>query len=623
MSTRYLWDVYDVKYSQQEQHQRVNEYELYFGSNLTYIAAIGSSYTYDPENKYSVPDPTWIAGSDSGSFQRNATDNPCLVPKNSDIQLSTATNGVMFYNEFQGEYQPPLYWDYKYGTGSSGLHTGTVKLLSSDKNSARDFSFCNTKQVSSQGSTQKGQASSGSKSYPDNGAGTTTQTASNWYVFKGTDSIDPLSVTYSSNELERGKPVTVIVEPRPREEETVSPEWKASTLPQADYWYDAAYGGGKFVAVGRENAAYSADGASWSSSSSAASKNLMHIAYGGGKFVAVGLSGQAAYTTDGISWTAVTLPQNMQCGGIAYGAGKFVAIENKSGSNLAAYSADGVSWTVTTLSTSSGTGSWQGICYGGGKFVVVGTNGRVSYSTDGVAWTSASPLPTSSAWRCVAYGNGIFVATSSTGEAVRSADGVDWSSAVATPAAVDLLSIAYGDGKFIAAGYAGSAGGAVQSADGATWEALTLPASANWNSVAYGGETFVVTAFDSTTTVYLDTNPQVETWYTVSYLYQYSTDGGLTWLTAGSATTDTQKEIIVPENAEQFKARVKAQDDIGFTSADYVSGNNVEVQTMRLWAGIGGEAREGCKLWVGVNGAARPAARGWVGDENGKARRWF
>lgn len=110
---------------------------------------------------------------------------------------------------------------------------------------------------------------------------------------------------------------------------------------------------------------------------------------------------------------------------------------------------------------------------------------------------------------------------------------------------------------------------------------------------------------------------------TTSYLYQYSIDGGRSWTTAGDITTETQMDIAVPESAEQFMARVRAQDDIGFTSADYVTGSNLEVQTMCLWVGVDGVARRGRKLWVGVDGAARPVVRAWVGDENGKARRWF
>lgn len=110
---------------------------------------------------------------------------------------------------------------------------------------------------------------------------------------------------------------------------------------------------------------------------------------------------------------------------------------------------------------------------------------------------------------------------------------------------------------------------------------------------------------------------------TVSYLYQYSINGGLNWSNAGSVTTDIQKEITVPENAEQFMVRVRAQDNLGFTSADYVTGNNSSVQTMMLLAGIENVAKQGKKLWIGVNGTAHKVTRGWVGDSNGVAKRFF
>lgn len=110
---------------------------------------------------------------------------------------------------------------------------------------------------------------------------------------------------------------------------------------------------------------------------------------------------------------------------------------------------------------------------------------------------------------------------------------------------------------------------------------------------------------------------------TVSYQYQYSIDGGKSWTSAGNATTGIKKEITIPENAEQFMARVRAQDDIGFVSNDYVSGPNLTVRTMRLWAGVDGKARQGKELPVGIDSKARPAVHAWVGDGGGKARRFL
>lgn len=112
---------------------------------------------------------------------------------------------------------------------------------------------------------------------------------------------------------------------------------------------------------------------------------------------------------------------------------------------------------------------------------------------------------------------------------------------------------------------------------------------------------------------------------TISYLYQYSVDGGRNWTNAGDATTSTQKEIIVPQDAggKLFTVRVQASDDMGFTSTDYVYSGPVEVESIHIWVGVDNAARPGAKLWVGVNNVARRAVKAWVGDENGNARRWF
>lgn len=109
---------------------------------------------------------------------------------------------------------------------------------------------------------------------------------------------------------------------------------------------------------------------------------------------------------------------------------------------------------------------------------------------------------------------------------------------------------------------------------------------------------------------------------TVSYQYSYSTDGGTSWTSAGSKTTDTTKTITVPNGVSQFQARVQASDDIGFTSADFVLGQAMSVISMQAYVGIGNKARRIDKIYVGVNGKAREVVAGYVGV-NGKARKFL
>ena len=109
---------------------------------------------------------------------------------------------------------------------------------------------------------------------------------------------------------------------------------------------------------------------------------------------------------------------------------------------------------------------------------------------------------------------------------------------------------------------------------------------------------------------------------TISYQYQYSVDGGKTWTNAGSKTTNTSLEIVLPAEAQQFQARVLASDNYGFTSATYVYSPALEVSQLKAYVGVNGKARPVVKIYVGVDGKAREVVKGYVGI-NGKARKFL
>lgn len=64
---------------------------------------------------------------------------------------------------------------------------------------------------------------------------------------------------------------------------------------------------------------------------------------------------------------------------------------------------------------------------------------------------------------------------------------------------------------------------------------------------------------------------------TVYYQYQYSINNGSTWTDIDSKTTSTSKSFTIPASAAQFRARVLASDNMGFTSTTYVTGENLTV----------------------------------------------
>ena len=109
---------------------------------------------------------------------------------------------------------------------------------------------------------------------------------------------------------------------------------------------------------------------------------------------------------------------------------------------------------------------------------------------------------------------------------------------------------------------------------------------------------------------------------TVYYQYSYSTNGGSSWTNLGARTTDTSKTAVVPQGAKQYRVRVVASDNYGFTSTTYVSGINLTVLELKAYVGVDGKARPVVKIYVGVDGKAREVVKGYVGI-NGKARKFL
>jgi|GEM_PF-1075405 len=298
--------------------------------------------------------------------------------------------------------------------------------------------------------------------------------------------------------------------------------------------FSIAYGDGKFVAVGGYgHLVYSYDGIHWSRDNVDLSFGdyLYSITYGAGKFITIGDGGQLHYSTNGITgWTSLpygveAVFQNNRPGhAMIYGGDKFVAVGYE---GVASYSYDGISW--IHLPAGSNTGikfgdnldgqDWKyhaySIAYGIDKFVVVGANGKASYSYNGINWISLTPGNDTgikfgeSDAQSIAYGLGKFVVVGSSGKASYSSDGINWTS---LPAGTDTgikfgtdgyaYSIAYGGNKFVVVGHDGRAS---YSYDGVTWTSLIagdntgikLGVVADAYTVAYGSGTWVVASFEA------------------------------------------------------------------------------------------------------------------------------
>ena len=175
---------------------------------------------------------------------------------------------------------------------------------------------------------------------------------------------------------------------------------------------------------------------------------------------------------------------------IAYGNGKFVAVGID---GQIAYSTDGSNWTKSQNNGFRMNDSRiQGITYGNGNFVAFGSrsnvvsNGQVStwwdivYSSNGSYWSRADTSNFNGAISKIIYGGDKFLAISGSGKIAYSSNGSLW-----TPITDSLLNdvtfscVAYGAGKYIAVGNSGKMG---FSTDGINW---TIVISGSFSNITY------------------------------------------------------------------------------------------------------------------------------------------
>lgn len=259
-----------------------------------------------------------------------------------------------------------------------------------------------------------------------------------------------------------------------------------------------SYPSGQFIAVGQsgENRLMkSLDGIVWTSEY-VAQVLFKGIAEGGGNVSAIGLASpgnqRGIHSEDLDQWytTGVGLTsEGWQ--DIAWGVDKFVGINNNAsdGTSYVRTSPTGMNWT----NRASYAGQWAGITYGGGKFVVIGSNdNKAMTSSDGITWALHEGVP-SGYWRGITYGDGLYVAVATFGDnrLMISEDGENWE-------LVSVLfptnSVAYGNGIFVAVG----SSGALASRDGRNWTSIDS-VSGGWNAITYGNGKFVAVANSGTT----------------------------------------------------------------------------------------------------------------------------
>jgi hypothetical protein len=175
---------------------------------------------------------------------------------------------------------------------------------------------------------------------------------------------------------------------------------------------------------------------------------------------------QIGTNNDITDWQPVT--NSVGYSDVHFGNGKFVAVSG----SVTAYSSDGITW------TSNSPVGFQAnyITFGNGQFVAVGfqifigvATSYIFTSTDGINWTSRTPSE-AMAFQDISFGNGLFVAVarSGTNRIMTSPDGITWTSR-STNINPTFSGVAYGNGLWVAVADGSSGGTIFTSYDGISW----------------------------------------------------------------------------------------------------------------------------------------------------------
>lgn len=170
------------------------------------------------------------------------------------------------------------------------------------------------------------------------------------------------------------------------------------------------------------------------------------VTYGNGLYVCVGKTndyrinqGYIISSTDGTNWTPRLRPtyaDNYICG-VCYGNGRFVAIGNND--NIVYSSINGISWSRQTIPPGG-----NEIKFANNLFFIPLLNSNL-ISTDGLSWTSHSTGSTNSYIHDIKYIHGLYMGSAS-GYLATSIDGTNWceytNSPVWAPFATDGARIA-------------------------------------------------------------------------------------------------------------------------------------------------------------------------------------
>jgi hypothetical protein len=238
----------------------------------------------------------------------------------------------------------------------------------------------------------------------------------------------------------------------------------------------------------------------WTSGTVVAGRTVTRNAYLNGRFIATG--NQYAFGSfDGVTWKEQYLALNFNSGGITYGGGRYVIVGtdyiNSTWRAVAYHSTDGFRWTQATVASLP---ELRDVAYGASAFVAVGVNGTILRSTNGGLGWNQMTAPGSQTLESIAYGDGVFVAVGGT-KVYTSPDGITWTDRSAGHSLESwhsFDSVEFTGGKFIAGGW--YSGLHVSLNGGVTWSETPIRGDHDYDilNIAAGEGCVVASATDKT-----------------------------------------------------------------------------------------------------------------------------
>lgn len=203
MSTRYVWEKSDVSVTTTKTTTKSYTYKILDEERVHYVYQ-GDSYAEQGPLKEFV-----LTGSTSSSAILDGEEDAMPIPMCKYVvprpEKHLGYPEMLSAKDSYGQYH--VYWTAK-RTGSL-VEIWVEGWLDSDPDPLVKQQFNIHKQNYSKGSYVSLASNASRSAFSDNGI-----SAENWYVYKGSDIIDPILVSYSKSEPEAGDPITIAATPR-------------------------------------------------------------------------------------------------------------------------------------------------------------------------------------------------------------------------------------------------------------------------------------------------------------------------------------------------------------------------------------------------------------------------